>query len=143
VNEYAALRVPSKSVARKQRKKTMIKKPVKNINRLTRHRRIRSRLSGTAERPRLCVFRSNKHIYVQIIDDTTARTIVAASTLDADLKKLEKTWDTEAAKAVGALIATRAKKSGVEAVVFDRGGYIYHGRVAAVAQAARENGLNF
>jgi large subunit ribosomal protein L18 len=120
----------------------MIKKPDKNINRITRHRRIRSRLSGTPERPRLCVFRSNKHIYVQVIDDTTARTLVAASTLDPEIK-VDKTWDTEAAKAVGALIAQRAKSKGVEAVVFDRGGYIYHGRVAAVAQAARENGLNF
>lgn len=121
----------------------MIKKPDKNAARITRHRRIRNRLAGTTERPRLCVFRSNKHIYVQIIDDTTARTIIAASTLDPELKKLEKTWDTEAAKAVGALIAQRAKKQGLDAVVFDRGGYIYHGRVAAVAQAARENGLNF
>jgi large subunit ribosomal protein L18 len=120
----------------------MIKKPDKNINRITRHRRIRSRLSGTPERPRLCVFRSNKHIYVQVIDDTTARTLVSASTLDEEIKA-DKTWDIEAAKAVGALIAQRAKSKGVEAVVFDRGGYIYHGRVAAVAQAARENGLNF
>lgn len=121
----------------------MIKKPDKNTARITRHRRIRSRLSGTAERPRLCVFRSNKHIYCQLIDDTAARTLVAASTLDPELKKLGKTWDTDAAKAVGALIAERAKKAGVEAVVFDRGGYIYHGRVAAVAEAAREKGLNF
>jgi large subunit ribosomal protein L18 len=121
----------------------MIKKPDKNASRITRHRRIRSRLSGTAERPRLCVFRSNKHIYVQVVDDTTARTIAAASTLDPELKKLTKTWDTDAAKAVGELIAERAKKAGVEAVVFDRGGYIYHGRVAAVAAAAREKGLNF
>jgi large subunit ribosomal protein L18 len=121
----------------------MIKKPEKNKARITRHRRIRSRLSGTAERPRLCVFRSNKHIYVQVIDDTTARTIVSASTLDPDLKKLGKTWDTDAAKAVGELIAERAKKQGIEAVVFDRGGYIYHGRVAAVAKAAREKGLIF
>ena len=120
----------------------MLKKPDKNINRITRHRRIRSRLSGTPERPRLCVFRSNKHIYVQVIDDTTARTLVAASTLDPEMK-LEKTWDTDAATAVGALIAKRAKSKGVEAVVFDRGGYIYHGRVAAVAKAARDNGLNF
>lgn len=121
----------------------MIKKPDKNASRITRHRRIRSRLSGTTERPRLCVFRSNKHIYCQIIDDVTARTLVAASTLDPDLKKLGKTWDTDAAKAVGELIADRAKKQGIEAVVFDRGGYIYHGRVAAVAQAARDKGLNF
>ena len=99
----------------------MIKKPEKNKARITRHRRIRSRLSGTSERPRLCVFRSNKHIYVHIIDDTTARTLVAASTLDPDLKKIGKTWDTDAAKAVGQLIAERANKQGIEAVVFDRG----------------------
>lgn len=121
----------------------MIKKPDKNASRVSRHRRIRSRLSGTAERPRLCVFRSNKHIYCQVIDDVTARTIVAASTLDTELKKLGKTWDRDAAKAVGALVADRAKKQGIETVVFDRGGYIYHGRVAAVAEAAREKGLNF
>lgn len=121
----------------------MIKKQDKNEARVKRHMRIRKQLNGTTERPRLCVFRSNKHIYCQIIDDTTAQTIVAASTLDAELKKVDKTWDREAAKAVGALIADRAKKKGIEAVVFDRGGYIYHGRVAAVADAAREKGLNF
>ena len=121
----------------------MIKKPDKNDARQKRHWRIRRRLEGTQERPRLCVYRSNKHIYCQIIDDIAARTIVQASTLDADLKKLEKTWDKDAAKAVGELIATRAKEKGIETVVFDRGGYIYHGRVAAVAEAAREKGLNF
>ena len=120
----------------------MIKKQDKNEARIKRHRRIRRRLEGTDSRPRLCVFRSNKHIYCQIIDDLKAHTLVAASTLDPELK-LDKTWDREAAKAVGGLIADRAKKSGIEAVVFDRGGYIYHGRVAAVADAAREKGLNF
>jgi len=121
----------------------MIKKQDKNVARVKRHQRIRRQLVGTNERPRLCVFRSNKHIYCQIIDDTTAQTLVAASTLDPELKKVSKTWDREAAKAVGSLIADRAKKKGIEAVVFDRGGYIYHGRVAAVADAAREKGLNF
>jgi len=121
----------------------MIKKPDKNAARIKRHQRIRNRLAGTAERPRLCVFRSNKHIYCQVIDDVSARTLVAASTLDPELKKLGKTWDRDAAKAVGELVAERAKKEGIEAVVFDRGGYIYHGRVAAVAEAAREKGLIF
>lgn len=121
----------------------MINKPDKNDARQKRHWRIRRRLQGTQERPRLCVYRSNKHIYCQIIDDIAARTIVAASTLDADLKKLGKTWDKDAATAVGELIADRAKAKGIEAVVFDRGGYIYHGRVAAVAEAARGKGLTF
>lgn len=120
----------------------MIKKPDKNEARRKRHMRIRARLAGTQERPRLCVYRSNKHIYAQIIDDVSMQTLVSASTLD-DEAKVEKTWDIDAAKAVGQLIAARAKKKGVEAVVFDRGGYIYHGRVAAVADAAREAGLNF
>jgi large subunit ribosomal protein L18 len=121
----------------------MIKKQDKNEARVKRHMRIRRRLVGTGERPRLCVFRSNKHIYCQIIDDTNAQTLVAASTLDPELKEISKTWDKDAAKAVGSLIADRAKKKGIEAVIFDRGGYIYHGRVAAVADAAREKGLNF
>jgi large subunit ribosomal protein L18 len=106
--------------------------------------RIRRRLSGTPDRPRLCVYRSNKHIYVQIIDDTSARTLVAASTLDKELRgKVEKTWNRAGAKAVGALVAERAKERGIAAVVFDRGGNIYHGRIAAVAEAAREAGLQF
>jgi large subunit ribosomal protein L18 len=105
--------------------------------------RIRRRLVGTAERPRLCVYRSNKHIYVQIVDDSQATTLVSASTLDADLKDLKKTWDRESAKTVGELIAKRAKTKGIKSVVFDRSGYIYHGRVAAVAEAAREAGLDF
>ena len=120
----------------------MIKKQDKNEARRARHQRIRRRLTGTAERPRLCVFRSNKHIYAQIGDDVAAATLASASTLDETLKA-SKSWDTEAAKAVGKLIATRAKEKGIEDVVFDRGGYIYHGRVAAVADAAREAGLNF
>ncbi len=120
----------------------MIKKADKNEQRRKRHMRIRQRIQGTSERPRLCVYRSNKHIYAQIIDDVAANTLVAASTLDEDAK-LEKTWDTEAAKAIGTLIANKAKAKGIENVVFDRGGYIYHGRVAAVADAAREAGLNF
>lgn len=121
----------------------MIKKQDKNEARVKRHMRIRQRLVGTGERPRLCVFRSNKHIYCQIVDDVNATTLVAASTLDKELKKLGKTWDRDAAKAVGQLIADRAKSKGIESVIFDRGGYIYHGRVAAVAEAAREKGLNF
>jgi large subunit ribosomal protein L18 len=121
----------------------MIKKQDKNEARVKRHMRIRQHLGGTGERPRLCIFRSNKHIYCQIIDDTSAKTLVAASTLDKELEKVGKTWNRDAAKAVGHLIADRAKTKGIGAVVFDRGGYIYHGRVAAVAEAAREKGLNF
>lgn len=120
----------------------MIKKQDKNEARRKRHMRIRARLNGNQERPRLCVYRSNKHIYAQIIDDVSGNTLVAASTLE-DETKVEKTWDKDAAKAVGELIASRAKTKGIETVVFDRGGYIYHGRVAAVADAAREAGLNF
>lgn len=121
----------------------MINKPNKNQARVKRHQRIRKRVEGTTERPRLCVYRSNKHIYAQIVDDTQASTVVAASILDPELKEVGKTWDKDAAKAVGQLIAKRAKKNGIEAVVFDRAGYIYHGRIASVADAAREAGLNF
>ncbi len=122
----------------------MIQKPNKKANRIKRHCRLRRHLTGTTERPRLCVYRSNKHIYVQIIDDSAAMTLVAASTLDPELKgKVEKSWNRDGAKAVGELVANRAKKKGIEAVVFDRGGNIYHGRIAAVAEAAREAGLNF
>lgn len=122
----------------------MIQKPNKKETRVKRHLRIRRRLTGTNDRPRLCVYRSNKHIYVQIIDDVEAKTLVAASTLDKELKgKIEKSWNRDGAKAVGELVASRAKKMGIEAVVFDRGGNIYHGRIAAVAEAAREAGLNF
>jgi len=122
----------------------MIQKPNKKITRVKRHQRLRRTLNGTTARPRLCVYRSNKHIYVQIIDDTEAKTLVAASTLDKELKgKVGKTWNRDGAKAVGELVAQRAKLKGIEAVVFDRGGNIYHGRIAAVADAAREAGLNF
>jgi large subunit ribosomal protein L18 len=120
----------------------MLTKPNKNEARRKRHQRIRQRLTGTSERPRLCVFRSNKHIYAQIVDDVAGNTLVAASTLDED-SKVEKSWGCDAAKAVGALIAKRASAKGISSVVFDRGGYIYHGRVAAVADAAREAGLSF
>jgi large subunit ribosomal protein L18 len=122
----------------------MIQKENRKISRVKRHMRIRHRLAGTSERPRLCVYRSNKHIYCQIVDDVTCATLVAASTLDPDLKgKVTKTWGRDGAKAVGELVASRAKQKGIEAVVFDRGGYIFHGRVAAVAEAAREAGLQF
>jgi large subunit ribosomal protein L18 len=122
----------------------MITKPDRKLTRVKRHNRIRRRLTGSTERPRLCVYRSNKHIYVQIVDDSSAKTLVAASTLDPEIaKKLKKTWDKESAKTVGELVAKRAKAKGIEAVVFDRGGYIYHGRIAAVAEAAREAGLEF
>jgi large subunit ribosomal protein L18 len=119
----------------------MIKKQDRNEARRARHMRIRRRITGTGERPRLCVFRSNKHIYAQIVNDVEATTLASASTLEG--VKLDKSWDTDAARAVGKLIAERAKEKGIEEVVFDRGGYIYHGRVAAVADAAREAGLNF
>jgi large subunit ribosomal protein L18 len=121
----------------------MISKPDRKLNRIKRHRRIRRSLIGSSERPRLCIYRSNKHIYAQIVDDSQARTLVAASTLDPELKGLAKTWDTESARSVGSLVAKRAKDKGISAVVFDRGGYIYHGRIAAVAEAARESGLDF
>ncbi len=122
----------------------MIQKPDRKLLRAKRHMRIRRRLIGTTERPRLCIYRSNKHIYAQIVDDASQKTLVCASTLDPELKgKLKKTWDMESAKSVGSLVAERARGKGIAAVVFDRGGYIYHGRVAAVADAAREAGLDF
>lgn len=122
----------------------MIQKPNRKEARLRRHRRIRSMLSGTSDRPRLCVYRSNKHIYAQVIDDSKAHTLVAASTLDKELQgKVEKPWTKEGAASVGVLLAERAKAAGVSTVVFDRGGNIYHGRIAAVAEAARQAGLDF
>ncbi|HEY9678169.1 MAG TPA: 50S ribosomal protein L18 [Drouetiella sp.] len=122
----------------------MITKPDRKLNREKRHMRIRRGLAGTTARPRLCVYRSNKHIYAQIVDDSTMKTLVCASTLDPELKgKVEKSWDCDSAKTVGALVAKRAKDKGITAVVFDRGGYIYHGRIAAVAEGARESGLDF
>jgi large subunit ribosomal protein L18 len=112
--------------------------------RLRIHRRIRKKISGTPERPRLAVFRSQAHIYAQVIDDGTGRTVCSASSLDETLKKDTKRGaNVAAAKAVGSLIATRAKEKGVEAVVFDRGGFQYHGRIKALADAAREGGLKF
>ncbi|HET7559910.1 MAG TPA: 50S ribosomal protein L18 [Limnochordia bacterium] len=112
--------------------------------RTRRHLRLRKRVEGTAERPRLAVFRSSKHIYAQLIDDDRGHTLAAASTLDQAVRgELESTADTGAAKRVGQLIAERAKSQGVTKVVFDRGGNLYHGRVAALAEGARENGLEF
>ena len=112
------------------------------IKRRARHARVRKKVSGTTEIPRLCVYRSLKNIYVQIIDDTTGKTLVSASTLDAELKA-NYGGNKEAAKAVGALIAKKALEANIKAVVFDRGGYVYHGRVAEVAAGAREGGLEF
>jgi large subunit ribosomal protein L18 len=108
--------------------------------RLRRHRRVRKKVRGTGARPRLAVFRSNRHISAQVIDDSTGRTIAAASTVEAELRGTA-TGNRQAASAVGRLVAERAKAAGVERVTFDRGGFLYHGRVAAVADAAREAGL--
>jgi|SRR5829696_215855 len=110
--------------------------------RTRRHLRIRRRLSGTPERPRLAVYRSLTHIYAQVIDDVAGRTLAAASDLDADLRSATGT-KRDAATQVGALVAERAKNAGVSQVVFDRGGFLYHGRVKALADAAREGGLSF
>lgn len=122
----------------------MVNKKVRNEVRKNKHRRIRSRLSGTPEKPRLAVFRSNNHMYVQIIDDVAGNTIVSASTLQADVKDgLEKTNNVEAASKLGTVIAKKALDNGIKKVVFDRGGYIYQGKVKALADAAREAGLEF
>ena len=118
----------------------MIKKEATNVARLRRHKRVRNKVSGTAECPRLNVFRSNSQIFAQIIDDVKGATLVSSSSLSL---KLENGGNVEAAKAVGADIAKKAVKVGIKEVVFDRGGYQYHGRVAALADAARENGLDF
>lgn len=120
----------------------MIKKISRNEARMARHSRIRTKVSGTAECPRLCVFRSNKQISAQIIDDTKGITLVQASSLDKDLK-IANGGNVEAAKLVGKSIAEKAKKAKIKTVVFDRSGYLYHGRVEALAEAARENGLEF
>ncbi|MGJ3204137.1 50S ribosomal protein L18 [Geobacillus thermoleovorans] len=120
----------------------MITKVDRNAVRKKRHARIRKKIFGTAERPRLSVFRSNKHIYAQIIDDTKSATIVSASTLDKEFG-LDSTNNIEAAKKVGELVAKRALEKGIKKVVFDRGGYLYHGRVKALADSAREAGLEF
>jgi large subunit ribosomal protein L18 len=109
-----------------------------------RERRVRAKLRRTTTRPRLSIFRSGRHIYAQVIDDAKGATVAAASTLDKELKgKLKTGADKDAAKQVGILLAQRAKAAGIEAVVFDRGGYIYHGRVKALAEGAREGGLAF
>ena len=120
----------------------MIKKVSRNEMRVERHARIRKDLSGTADRPRLNVFRSNANITAQIIDDEKGVTLVSASTLEKELK-ITNGGNVEAAKLIGAEIAKRAKKAKITKVVFDRGGYLYHGRVKALAEAARENGLEF
>lgn len=120
----------------------MITKPSKNFVRKRIHTRVRKKISGTAECPRLNVFRSNKNTYAQLIDDQSGTTLVSASTQDKALN-LESTANVEAAGKVGELIAERAKEKGFTTVVFDRGGYLYHGRVKAVAEAARESGLEF
>ena len=110
--------------------------------RARRHRRVRKKVSGTAERPRLAVYRSNNHIYAQVIDDVAGHTLAAASTADASIKG-GATGNADAAAKVGTLVAERAKAAGIDRVVFDRGGFRYHGRVAALADAAREGGLEF
>ena len=122
----------------------MIKKISRNERRKKRHLRVRKKVFGAPERPRLSVFRSNKHIYAQIIDDTKGHTLVAASTLDKELRdKIQKTWTKEAAREVGRLIGKRALEKNIKKVVFDRGGYKYHGRVKELAEGAREAGLEF
>ena len=122
----------------------MIKQVNKKEATQKRHKRLRTKLTGTTEAPRLAVYRSTKHIYAQIIDDVKGVTIVSASSLDKDMRKdLTHGGNIESAKAVGEAIAKKALKAGVKDVVFDRGGFLYHGRVAALADAAREAGLNF
>ena len=115
----------------------------RRTGRLRRHRRVRKKIHGTALRPRLAVFRSNKHLSVQLIDDDARVTLAAASTNEADLRANGSGASVEAATRVGTLVAERAKAAGIEKVVFDRGGFAYHGRIAAVASAAREAGLEF
>ncbi|HEY9809239.1 MAG TPA: 50S ribosomal protein L18 [Halomicronema sp.] len=119
-------------------------KATRKVSVQRRHQRVRRKVFGTPERPRLAVFRSNEHIYAQVIDDTTHHTLAAASTLDPDLRSsLSSGGNKEASTQVGKLIAERAKAAGVEKVVFDRGGNLYHGRIQALAEAAREGGLEF
>jgi large subunit ribosomal protein L18 len=119
----------------------MVKQIDKKAQRQKRHKRVRAKVSGTADCPRLNVFRSASHIYAQIIDDNAGKTLVAASSLEKDFEGSG--GNAEGAKRVGLLIAERAKSNGIEDVVFDRGGFVYHGRVAALAEGAREGGLNF
>jgi large subunit ribosomal protein L18 len=116
----------------------------RNSERLRIHKRVRTKISGSSDRPRLCVYRSSRYIYAQIIDDSQGKTLAAASTIEKDLRgECKGTGNIEASKLVGKKIAERAKSKGIETVVFDRGGYLYHGRVKAVAEAARESGLKF
>ena len=119
----------------------MIKKEAKSVSRDIRHKRVRNKISGTPERPRLSVYKSLTVIYAQLIDDVNGKTLAAASTLDKEVKT--KASNIAAATEVGALIAKRAEKAGIKVVVFDRGGYQYHGKVKALAEAAREGGLEF
>ena len=119
----------------------MVSKTNRELERTRRHARVRTKVSGTAERPRLCVFRSNSNIYAQVIDDVAGNTLVSASTLDKEVKT--KKSNIEAAKEVGTLIAKRATAKNIKNVVYDRGGYIYHGIIKELAEAAREGGLEF
>ena len=122
----------------------MVRKESRQEIRVKKHMRIRNRFSGTAQRPRLAVFRSNNHMYAQIIDDVAGNTLVSASTLEKELKaELEKTNNVDAAAYLGTVIAKRAIEKGIKEVVFDRGGFIYQGKIAALAEAAREAGLEF
>lgn len=122
----------------------MVSKKSRTEVRLNKHRRLRNRFTGTAERPRLAVFRSNNHMYAQIIDDTVGNTLVSASTVQKEVKaELEKTNNVDAAAYLGKVIAQRALEKGIKVVVFDRGGFIYQGKIAALAAAAREAGLEF
>ena len=122
----------------------MLKKADKNAKRLQRHKRVRRKVFGTPQRPRLCVFRSSNNIYAQIIDDTNRVTLVAASSLDESVKgAVNHTGNKEAAKLVGEMVAKKAVEKGITEVVFDRGGYIYHGRIKELAEGAREAGLKF
>jgi len=122
----------------------MVSKKSRSEVRVNKHRKLRNHLSGTAERPRLAVFRSNNHMYAQIIDDTVGNTLVSASTLQKDVKaELEKTNNVDAAAYLGTVIAKRALEKGITTVVFDRGGFIYQGKIKALADAAREAGLEF
>ena len=122
----------------------MLKKADKNAKRLQRHKRVRRKVFGTPQRPRLCVFRSSNNIYAQIIDDTNRVTLVAASSLDEAVKgAVNHTGNKEASKMVGEMVAKKAVEKGITEVVFDRGGYIYHGRIKELAEGAREAGLKF
>ena len=122
----------------------MVNKKSRQEVRVKKHKRMRNRFSGTPERPRLAVFRSNNHMYAQIIDDTIGHTLAAASTVEKEVRsELEKTNNVDAAAYLGTVSAKRALEKGIDTVVYDRGGYLYHGKVAALAEAAREAGLKF